>query len=75
MSHKNSNEPDYEYDLILKHHCDRQYSLNTMEGIKLYNILALNEYDAIEQARKIMSSFHSVRVRLESEIEQSKTTD
>jgi hypothetical protein len=58
----------YQYDLILKKVWRNEYGLFTIDGRKIFDIIALNVDDAYSQALSFMSSWSSVRISVESEI-------
>lgn len=56
----------YQYDLILKKVWRNEYGLFTIDGRKIFDIVALNIDDAYRQALSFMSSWSSVRISIEN---------
>lgn len=65
----------YTYDVLLKYDTSRMYGLYTLKGIRLFDVPAANDEDAMVRAKAIMSSFNGVRIRWEYEYESDSKSN
>jgi hypothetical protein len=63
------------YDLILRSDGSGRWALYTLKGIKFYEVRAHTLSKAIEECNAYMSTWTSVRIRVEEEYEQEKQRD